>query len=102
MGKRDRKRREMARLIERWRASGLSVRAFAREAHVPESKLWYWRKRVEGIEAAAFVPVQIVSDETDDPGACFELLLRDGRKLRIPPALTGRPLRQLLLALRAC
>lgn len=42
MGKRDSKRREMAKLVARWRASGKSAASFAREAGIPESRLWYW------------------------------------------------------------
>ena len=102
MGRREKKRREMARLMERWRASGLSASAFAKEARVPEARLWYWKRRVGARESPAFVPVQIVTDEKADDTAVFELTLGDGRRLRIPPVLAGRPLRQLLSTLRAC
>ena len=102
MGKREAKRREMAKLMTRWRASGKSAAAFAREAGMPESRLWYWRRRIGAAEAPAFVPVRIVPEEKPPAAACFELTFGDGRRLVIPPALTGRPLRQLLSALRAC
>jgi hypothetical protein len=39
VGKRDSKRREMAKLMTRWRTSGKSVTAFAREAGMPEWRL---------------------------------------------------------------
>ena len=102
MGKREAKRREMAKLMTRWRASGKSAAAFAREAGMPESRLWYWKRRMCAAEVPAFVPVQIVADEESPAAACFELTFGDGRRLLIPPTLTGRPLRQLLSALRAC
>ena len=102
MGKREAKRREMAKLMTRWKASGKSVAAFAREAGMPESRLWYWKRRMGAAEVPAFVPVQIVADEESPAAACFELTFGDGRRLLIPPTLTGRPLRQLLSALRAC
>lgn len=102
MGRREKKRREMARLIERWRASGLSACAFAEEARVPEARLWYWKRRVGVGEVPAFVPVQVVPDDQAQEGAVFELTLGDGRRLRVPPALAGRPLRQLLTTLRSC
>ncbi len=102
MGKREAKRREIAKLMTRWRASGKSAAAFAREAGMPESRLWYWKRRMGAAEVPAFVPVQIVADEESPAAACFELTFGDGRRLLIPPTLTGRPLRQLLSALRAC
>lgn len=102
MGKREAKRREMAKLMRRWSASGKSAGAFAREAGMPESRLWYWKRRIGAAEVPAFVPVQIVGEEKPPGAASFELMFGDGRRLLIPSTLTGRPLRQLLSALRAC
>lgn len=102
MGKREAKRREMAKLMTRWKASGRSAAAFAREAGMPESRLWYWKRRLGTGDPPSFVPVRIVPEETPATMASFELVLGDGRRLLIPPTLTGRPLRQLLSALRAC
>ena len=102
MGKREAKRREMAKLMSRWKASGKSAAVFAREAGMPESRLWYWKRRIGPGEAPAFVPVRIVPEERPVTEACFELFLGDGRRLVIPPALVGRPLRQVLSSLRAC
>src|SRR5512138_2506563 len=102
MGKREAKRREMAKVLSRWKASGKLAAAFAREAGMPESRLWYWKRRIGDAETPTFVPVRIVPEEAPQPRACFELAFGDGRRLLIPPTLTGRPLRQLLSALRAC
>ncbi len=102
MGKREAKRREMAKVLARWRASGKSAEAFAREAGIPVSRLWYWKRRIGDAEAPTFVPVRIVPEEAPGTAAVFELTFGDGRRLLIPPTLTGRPLRQLLSALRAC
>jgi len=102
MGKREAKRREMAKVLSRWRASGKSAGAFAREAGMPESRLWYWKRRIRDAKAPAFVPVRIVPEGAPEAPACFELTFGDGGRLLIPPSLTGRPLRQLLSALRAC
>jgi hypothetical protein len=102
VGKRETKRREMAKLMTRWQASGKSAAAFAREAGMPESRLWYWKRRIAAAESPAFVPVRIVDEGKPLAAACFELTFGDGRRLLIPPTLTGRPLRQLLSALRTC
>ena len=103
MGKREQKARKMAELIERWQASGLSSRKFAAESRIPEARLWYWKRRIRARSVVpAFVPLQILSQETPVSSPCFELSLGDGRKLVIPAGLTGRPLRQLLSTLRSC
>jgi hypothetical protein len=92
----------MARLVERWRASGLTARAFSTKERIPEARLWYWKRRTRGSESPAFLPVQIVPEERTEEGAVFELFFGDGRRLRIPPELTGPALRRLLSTLRAC
>jgi hypothetical protein len=102
VGKREAKRREMAKVVSRWKASGKSAAVFAREAGMPESRLWYWQRRIGSQEAPAFVPVRVVPDEALAARPSFELTFGDGRRLVIPPELTGRPLRQLLSALRTC
>jgi hypothetical protein len=102
MGKREAKRREMVKLVSRWRASGKSAAVFSREAGIPESRLWYWARRARATEFPAFVPVRVIPEESAPTAASFELLLGDGRRLLIPAALTGRPLRQVLSALRTC
>ena len=102
MGRREAKRREMAKLVARWKASGKSAAVFAREAGMPESRLWYWQRRIGSEEPPSFVPVRVVPEEPPAAGPSFELTFGDGRRLLIPPELTGRSLRQVLLALRAC
>ena len=103
MGKREQKRQKMSELMERWSASGLSARAFAKESKVPEARLWYWKRRAtRKMRPPAFVPVQILADERPVAAPCFELTFGDGRRLLIPPALTGPALRRLLSALRSC
>lgn len=103
MGKREHKRRQMAELMERWQASGLTAEAFAKREKVPVSRLWYWKRRTRrGIVTPAFVPVRVLQEEGRETAPSFELTLTDGRRLVIPAALTGRPLRQLLSALRSC
>jgi hypothetical protein len=103
MGKREQKARRMAEVIERWEASGLSGRNFSVESRVPEAKLWYWKRRI-GVShnPPAFVPLRILPEVSPSAPPSFELFLPDGRRLVIPPCLTGRPLRQLLSALRSC
>jgi hypothetical protein len=103
VGKRELKRRQMAELVERWRASGLTAEGFSRREKVPTSRLWYWKRRIGKATAPpGFLPLQILPDERVEAPATFELTFADGRRLLIPAALTGRPLRQLLSTLRSC
>ncbi len=103
MGKREQKGKQMAALMERWQASGLTAEAFAKRERVPVSRLWYWKRRTgRAVATPAFVPVQILQEEGRETAPSFELTLTDGRRLVIPAALTGRPLRQLLTVLRSC
>ncbi len=54
MGKREHKRRQMAALMERWQASGLTAEAFVKRERVPESRLWTRRLWVD--PEASFQP----------------------------------------------
>lgn len=104
MSRREEKRRAMGRLVRRWQESGLSCAQFARQECIPMSRFRYWA----GLEwrpsalVPSFVPVQLVPDERSATSSCFELIFGDGRRLMIPPELTGTPLRELLVTLGSC
>src|SRR5438132_13730505 len=100
-------------VIKRWEQSGLSMTAFAAQIGMSGSAVSYWKKRFEretspGDSALnkappAFVPVTLVTEQkgaTPVAGArlsaVFELLLRDGRALRIPPDFESASLARLL------
>jgi hypothetical protein len=83
VGKREQKRKQMAELMERWQASGLTAEAFAKREKIPVSRLWYWKRRTGRATTAptAFVPVRILQDETRETAPTFELTFADGRRL---------------------
>ncbi len=95
-------RREWAKRIEKWAASGLTGAEFAAQIGVKEATLRHWKwelKRCERAragntrEAPSFVEIaQVVSVAPE----AFELALRDGRSLRIPSSFDGPALRSLL------
>ena len=99
-------------LISGQQQSGQSVRAYCRQAGVEESAFYWWRRELarrsrQGKDrrsprrsspqgqpgrqvtgkappiAAGFLPVQVTSDRRSESGHGVELLLADGRVLRL-------------------
>src|SRR5262245_32932813 len=108
---------EWRQVITRWEQSGLSMTAFAAQIGMSNSAVSYWKKRFEretpredsalNKVPPAFVPVTLVTEPKGKTpvadarmGAVFELLLRDGRTLRIPPDFESASLVRLLTVLR--
>ena len=84
------------------RADGRGVREEGEDPGVAALVLEEAHRESHYAAPTAFVPVQILQDERRETAPTFELTFADGRRLVIPAALTGRPLRQLLTALRSC
>ncbi len=108
---------EWRQVITRWEQSGLSIPAFSAQIGMSSSAVSYWRKRFErqpSLAAAtldkapsAFVPVTLVTEPKHPTpvaearlGTVFEVLLRDGCTLRIPPDFESVALVRLLTVLR--
>ena len=102
------------KLLERWRASGLSQAEFCRRRGIPVSKFAWWKRRLSvegaarpvrrarpGREAAAdcsFVPVQVVAAlHVGD----LELTLGGGRVLRFGADVDAGKLAAIVAALEA-
>ncbi len=102
--RRSSKERFWRRLLRQWRGSGLSVREFCADRRVSEPSFYAWRRTIAERDAAAarFVPVHVVPEKgpaRDARGASgqgLELLLGDGRVLRIGPGFDGPTLTRLL------
>jgi len=93
--------------LEEIEQSGSSVAAFARERGLPSWKLYEerrrrrQRRRKREIQAEPeFVPVRLAPVRTSE--APFELLLRGGRKLRIPAGFDEATLQRLVRVLESC
>jgi hypothetical protein len=101
-----RKEQYWQRLIDQWRASGLSVRAFCERQHLAVPSFYAWWRRLRPGEGSAgpvtppvtFLPVHVRPDERGAPPP-LELVLANGRRLRIPPGYDDTQLRQLLRTL---
>jgi hypothetical protein len=101
------KRRYWQRTIGEAARSGMSIREFCRQGHLKESQFYWWqrklkadgpgRKRVPGVEGDA--SFALVSEEAGSVSAGLELVLRDGRRLRISKGVEEESLRAVLAAL---
>jgi hypothetical protein len=96
------KERQWRRWISEWRDSGLSVLAYCSRRGLNPSSFYAWRRTLErrAAEQAAFVPVHILTDTSPRPASALELVLADGRTVRVPPGFDASSLRQLLAVLR--
>jgi hypothetical protein len=91
--------------------SGMSIREFCRQRRVKESQFYWWQRRLKASrgEGARRGPVvhggaasfALVSDEAGATDAGIELVLGDGRRLRIRRGVDETTLRAVLAALES-
>jgi len=94
------KEQHWRRLIQLWKNSGLTVRAFCARHHLTQPSFYTWRRELQQRDAATtFVPVQVVADDQPAPSTPIEILLAGGRSIRITPGFDPATLRQLLAVL---
>src|SRR3954454_3118808 len=102
-----RKEQHWRQLLERWQDSGLSVRVFCRRHRLAEPTFYAWRRTLAQLpspDAAAAEPLTFVSldirhDTPSPPAPALELVLGNGRLLRIPQGFDPAALRALLAVL---
>ncbi len=96
----EQKERQWRRWIALWQTSGLSVAAFCARHDLAPASFYAWRRTLQRRDAppAAFVPVQLVAEAA--PAGALEVVLADGRVVRVPPGFDAATLRQLLAVLR--
>ena len=95
------KERRWRRWIGEWQASRLSARAFGQRRGLTVAS-FYTRRRVlqrRDAEKAAFVPVQVMADPAPTQAGALEVILTDGRTVRVTPGFDAATLRQLLAVL---
>ena len=96
------KQRRWRRWIDQWRASGLSVQAFCTRHDLAPARSYHWRRVLERRAAeqpVAFVPVQVAADAVPAQASALEVILTDGRAVRIAPDFDAATLRRLLAVL---
>ncbi len=91
-------------LIQLWKDSGLTVRAFCARHHVTQASFYAWRRELQQrVAAATFVPVQVVTDDQPTPVtsiSTIEVVLAGGHCVRVTPGFDPATLRQLLAVLQ--
>ena len=97
----ERKARQWHRRIEQWRSSGLSVRAFCARHGLTTASFYNWRRVLErrAADQVVFAPVQVVADAFPTQTSALEVVLTDGRVVRVTPGFDAATLRQLLAVL---
>lgn len=98
----EQKERQWRRWIDQWRASGLSVQAFCALHDLAPARFYHWRRVLErraADQAAAFVPVHVVADAEPAQASALEVVLADGRAVRVTPGFDAATLRRLLAVL---
>lgn len=108
MKRADVKKAEMWRTRIREAArSGLSIREFCRRRKVKESQFYWWQRQLKERRPAARSPAEsrasfaLVSEAGGALEAGLELVLRDGRRLRIGRGVDEATLRAVLAAVEA-
>lgn len=83
---------EARELLNEYRASGLSLAAFARSRHVRAQRLQWWSKQLAQPDRVApagpprFLAVTLrppAGDVSGGPSACVDIVLRGGRQVRL-------------------
>jgi hypothetical protein len=104
------KQRYWQRTIGDAARSGMSIREFCRQRRVKESQFYWWQRKLKagrrqerskpGVQdrAASFA---LVSEDAMDMPAGLELVLQDGRRLRISQGVQEETLRAVLVAMES-
>jgi hypothetical protein len=92
-------------VIEAWRASGLSIPAFARECGLPHWRIRTWRKRLGDVDTPPrFLPVKVIEPRDDPRGVSevgFEIHTIRGTRLVVHRPIDPAAVVDLVLALEA-
>ena len=89
-------------LIERQQQSGQSIRAFCDSEGVSQPSFFSWRKRLRnanGNPRSRFVPVHVAAESTPAPQGRIEILLSDGKSVRVEPGFDAQALCAVLAVL---
>jgi transposase-like protein len=100
------KQRQWLERVRLWQQSGLGVREFCRRQRLPEPSFFAWRRLLQrrGLfedrpvpkTAATFVQLQVAPEAARSKMSSIDVVLGNGRRLRVRPDFDHDTLRQLL------
>ena len=105
------RRRHWEEVMRRWREGGQTVRAFCRAENLRESAFYFWRRELTrrrrrdpkpaagANNAPSFLPVHLVEPSAAEPARGVEIVLGQGRTLRVPPGFDRQTLADVLAVL---
>ncbi len=72
-------------VLDRWKQGGLSVRAFCLAEGVSVPSFYWWRRELQRRDQpkTAFLPVHLLADKAESPTGSIEVVLANGRCLRV-------------------
>lgn len=89
-------------LIERQQQSDLSIREFCDSEGVSQPSFFAWRRRLPSANGAArsrFVPVQVLTEGSTTAPGLMEIVLDDGKRVRVGPDFDRQALEDVLAIL---
>ena len=102
------KKRYWQRMIREATRSKLSIREFCRQNHLKESQYYWWQRKLNGNRRSKGLQkpnnkknpasFALVSKDPEDIDAGIELILQDGRRLRISKGVDEQTLKAVLSA----
>jgi transposase len=98
----ERKEQQWQRWIALWQSSGLSVAAFCARHGLASASFYAWRRTLQrrAAQPVPLLPVQLVPEQTLPASLPLEVVLADGRLVRVPVGFDAATLRQLLTLLQ--
>lgn len=72
-------------VVARWKQSGLGVPAFCRREGLNQTTFYRWRSELKRRDQSkpAFLPVRVLVEKPEPPAGGIEVVLANGRPLRV-------------------
>lgn len=81
-------------VLARWKRSGLSVRAFCEAEGLNSMTVYWWRRELARRDQSrpAFLPVRVLAEATEPSTIGIEVVLANGRSVRVGAGFDPRTL----------
>jgi hypothetical protein len=89
-------------VVDAWRRSGKSLRRFATEHGITPWRISRWAGRLKAWPGGRtrFYPVRLLPTNGREPSEALEVVLVDGRRVRVPAGFAAEDLARLLAVLK--